>query len=86
MRKVYNCFKCGKWFEKPKKVKRIGEVEICPFCGQRVYPVRGIKRALVCLWWWLKELFLSGDRRSQGRKATEASLIKRPRGGREGRK
>ncbi len=62
MKKVFNCFKCGKWFEEAKKkeFKPIGEVEVCPFCGQRVYPVRGIKRALVCLWWWLKKLFLSG--------------------------
>lgn len=68
MRKVYNCFKCGKWFDKAKKVKRIREIEICPFCGQRVYPARGIKAALVSLWWWLKELFSSGGSTHRSRR------------------
>ncbi len=67
MRKVYNCFRCGKWFEKAKKIKfkQVGEVGVCPFCERPEYiRLKGIKAALVCLWWWLKELFLSGDRRS----------------------
>lgn len=55
MRKVYNCLKCGKWFEEAKKEKRIREMEVCPFCEGRAYPARGIKRALVCLWWWLAQ-------------------------------
>jgi len=61
MKTVYNCFRCGKWFEKAKKVEyqQFGEVELCPFCGLRVYRARGIMAALVSLWWWLKELFLS---------------------------
>jgi len=61
MRKVYNCFGCGKWFEKAEKIEfeQIGEVEVCPFCKKRVYQTKGIKAALVCLGWWLKELFLS---------------------------
>jgi len=59
VRRVYNCFRCRKWFGEAKTEKRIGEVEVCPFCGQRVYQARGIKATLVCLWWWLKELFLS---------------------------
>ena len=57
MRKVYNCFKCGKWFEEAKTDKRI---EVCPFCGMRVYPSKGVRRGLVCLWWWLKRLLVSG--------------------------
>ena len=59
MKKVYNCFRCRNWFEKPKVVDRgrVGEVETCPFCGQRVYQTGRITRVLVCPWWWLKELF-----------------------------
>jgi len=38
----------------------LGKVEICPFCEKRVYQTSGIKAALVKLWWWLRELFLSG--------------------------
>ena len=59
MRKVYKCFRCGKWFDEAKRAKleQVGEVEICPFCGQRVYPTRGIKAALLLLWWWLKKSF-----------------------------
>lgn len=59
MRKVYNCFKSGKWFEEAKTEKRIGEVEVCPFCGIRVYPAKGVRRDSVCLWWWLKRLLVS---------------------------
>jgi len=64
MRRVYNCFSCGKWFNKAEVVDhgKFGKAEICPFCGQRVYRTRGSKAALVCLWWWLKELFFSAGR------------------------
>ncbi len=60
MKKVYKCFECGKWFKEAKKGRRIAEMEFCPFCGQRVYRTRGIKARLVLVWWWLRELFLSG--------------------------
>lgn len=62
MRKVYFCFGCGELFSEAKVVDhgQFGKVEICPFCEKKVSQTRGIKRGLVCLWWWLKELFLSG--------------------------
>ena len=62
MRRVYKCFNCGKWFKEAKMGDHgpLGKVEICPFCEKRVYQTSGIKAALVKLWWWLKELFLSG--------------------------
>lgn len=65
MKKVYNCFRCGKWFEKAKVMDhgQFGKVEVCPFCGHRVYQTGGITKVLVSLWWWLKELFLSALQR-----------------------
>ncbi len=62
MRKVYKCFDCGKWFREAniRDHEPLGKVEFCPFCGRRVYQTSGIKAALVFLWWWLRELFLSG--------------------------
>jgi len=58
MRKIYNCFSCGKWFSEAKVVDhgQWGKVELCPFCEKKVYQARGLKAALVCLWWRLKEL------------------------------
>ena len=55
MRKVYQCFRCGKWFEHPSRQHEegFGTLEFCPQCGMRVYPVRGAKRVLVCLGWWV---------------------------------
>lgn len=62
MRKVYNCLRCKKWFKEAKIVEfeQFGGVELCPFCEGRVHRTRGIKAALLLLWWRLKELFLSG--------------------------
>jgi len=61
MKKVYKCFSCGKWFSEAKMVDhgKFGKAEICPFCEKKVYQTKGIKAALVCLWWWLRKLFLS---------------------------
>ena len=62
MRKVYNCFSCREYFEQAKTTKygTVWEIEVCPFCEGRVYPVKGVRRGLVCLWWWLKSLLVSG--------------------------
>ena len=63
MKKVYNCFRCGKWFEKAKVVDRgrVGEAEVCPFCGQRVYQTGGdheglslpmvVAKGIIFEWW-----------------------------------
>ena len=57
MAKVYNCYRCGKWFEKParRRSKNLGILELCPSCGMRVYPARGIKAVFVPLWWGVKK-------------------------------
>jgi len=65
---MYHCYRCSKWFEKSTKVKDriLGERELCPFCKQRVFPVSGIRPALVALWWWFKELFIRKKRNRKG--------------------
>ena len=67
---MYHCYRCSKWFEKSTKVKDRILGNLCPFCKQRVYPVTGIRPALVALWWWFKELFI---RKKRNRKANVKS-------------
>ena len=50
-----------------------GEIELCPFCRMRVYPVSGIRPALVALWWWFKELFIRKKRNRKGNVQSKGS-------------
>lgn len=72
---MYHCYRCSKWFEKSIKAKDriLGERDLCPFCKQRVYPVRGIRLALVALWWWFKELFIRKKRNRKGNVKSKGS-------------
>jgi len=51
--KVYNCFRCYSWFETPtrRENERHRKMQFCPFCGQRVYPARGIEATVLGLYW-----------------------------------